>query len=149
MLSEDIKQEILETSNIEISNILNDSSLNEEEKDSQIKEVFNNIQEIIFYQINEQLKTVNEEIEAEIKKSDAELDKVIHDPELNAEQRQTIIEKIIQNLIAMIDKLFQQKRNEKVAKQEKLAILKQENDTKLNILLDKASQKTNSDSETR
>ncbi|AHI57834.1 hypothetical protein P344_02435 [Spiroplasma mirum ATCC 29335] len=33
MLSEDIKQEILETSNIEISNILNDSSLNEEEKD--------------------------------------------------------------------------------------------------------------------
>ncbi|AHI57833.1 hypothetical protein P344_02430 [Spiroplasma mirum ATCC 29335] len=49
----------------------------------------------------------------------------------------------------MIDKLFQQKRNEKVAKQEKLAILKQENEAKLNSLLDKASQETNSDSETR
>ncbi|AHF57558.1 hypothetical protein [Spiroplasma eriocheiris] len=149
MLNKDIKQEILEVSNIEISKILDDPSLDEEQKDSQIKEIFNNIQTILFYEVNEQLNTVNDEIATEIKKSEVELEKVLCDSALNAEQQQTAIEKIIQDLITMIDKLFQQKRNEKVVKQEKLAILKEENEAKLNSLLDKAFQETNSDSETR
>ncbi|WP_368486125.1 hypothetical protein [Spiroplasma sp. DGKH1] len=153
MLSKNIKQEILEVSNIEINKILADPTLDDDQKDSQIKEVFNNIQQILFYQLNEQLNTVNNEIATEINKSETEVTKILGNSALNPEQQQTNIEKIIQDLITiidkLIDKLFQQSRNEKVVKQEKIAILKQENEAKLNSLLDKAYQETNTDSETR